>query len=154
MVFSCLLFLEACVLSKGKESPKAPIIKLLLSIEKGPCKGKCPSYSAEFFNGQKMVYRGTSKMPLIGNYSYFIPELLSKNLLIEAKNLKISELPDSIPSETGEQRIRICFLKPDGNYKKISAGNRTGPAAFQSFVKMIDSEVRILVEDQEGEKIP
>lgn len=93
-------------------------------------------------------------MPVIGNFSYFIPEQLPKNLLSEASSLKLAELPDSISSEPGEQRIRISFMQANGILKSISAGNKTGPAAFQSFVKLLDKEVRLMVEDQEGEKIP
>jgi hypothetical protein len=154
LLFTGILFLDACVLSKGKESPKAPIIKLLLAIEEGPCKGKCSRYAAELFSGQKMVYHGISKMPVLGNYAYFIPEQLPKNLLAEASALKLSELPDSLASEDGEQRVRIRILLPDGKLKYISAGVKTGPSNFRTFVKMLDSEVRAMVEDQEGEKIP
>ena len=141
------------MLTKGKEKPKEPIIKLLLSIEEGPCAGKCSRYEAQFFSGQKMVYSGISRMKIIGNYAYFIPEQLPKNLLAEAASLKLAELADSIPSEAGEQRIRITFLQANGNMKKISAGSRTGPAGFRSFIKLLDSEVRAMTEDQEGEKI-
>jgi hypothetical protein len=154
LLFTAMLFLGACVLSKGKESPKAPIIKLLLAIEEGPCKGKCSQYKAEFFSGQKMVYHGITKMPVLGNYAYLIPEQLPKNLLAEALTLKLAELPDSLPSEDGEQRIQIRILLPDGKIKIISAGGKTGPSNFRTFVKMLDSEVRAMVEDQEGEKIP
>ena len=154
LLFSGVLFLGACILSKGKESPKAPIIKLLLAIEEGPCKGKCSQYAAQLFSGQKMIYHGKAKMPVLGNFAYFIPEQLPKNLLAEAVSLKLAELPDSLPSDEGEQRIRIRFLLPDGKLKLISAGGKTGPSNFRTFVKMLDSEVRAMVEDQEGEKLP
>lgn len=145
--------LSSCLLTKGKEKPKEPIIKLLLSIEEGPCSGKCSRYEAQFFSGQKMVYKGISRMKILGNYAYFIPEQLPKNLLAEASSLKLAELADSIPSEEGEQRIRISFLQANGKMKNISAGSRSGPAGFRSFIKLVDSEVRAMTEDQEGEKI-
>jgi len=152
--FLALTGLNSCMLTKGKEKPKEPIIKFLLSIEEGPCAGKCSRYEAQFFSGQKMVYRGISRMKILGNYSYFIPEQLPKNLLAEAASLKLAELADSLPSEEGEQRVKIIFLQPNGNLKKVSAGSKTGPSAFRSFIRLVDSEVRSMTEDQEGEKIP
>ena len=153
LVFLALSCLNSCMLTKGKEKPKEPIIKLLLSIEEGPCTGKCSRYDAQFFSGQKMVYNGISRMKVIGSYAYFIPEQLPKNLLAEAATLKLAELADSIPSEEGEQRIRIRFLLPNGSLKRISAGVRTAPPSFRSFIKLVDNEVRSMTEDQEGEKI-
>jgi hypothetical protein len=153
LAFLALAGLYSCVLTKGKEKPKEPIIKLLLSIEEGPCTGKCSRYDAQFFSGQKMVYKGISRMKIIGDYAYFIPEQLPKNLLAEAASLKLAELADSIPSEEGEQRIRIRFLQQNGSLKRISAGVRTAPPAFRSFIRLVDNEVRSMTEDQEGEKI-
>jgi hypothetical protein len=155
LIFSVsLLGLEACAFTKGKEKPKPPIIKLLISIEQGPCQGKCTRFNADFYSGRKMVYLGISRMPLLGNYSYFIPEQLPENLLSEALKLKLPEMPDSIPSPEGEQRLRLRFLLPNGRFKQISAGNLSAPASFLAFIKILNGEVRAFVEDQEGEKIP
>jgi hypothetical protein len=151
MVF--FLILPACSVTKGKENPKAPILKLLLSVSEGPCAAKCSQYSADFYSGQKLVYRGHYRMPVLGSWSYFIPPKLANDLLAEAHKLKLSELPDSLPSDNGEQRILLRFQLPNGKLKSVSAGNRSGPPAFQQFVKMLRKEVTEMVSDQEGEKI-
>ena len=149
-----LLGLEACAFTKGKEKPKPPIIKLLISFEQGPCQGKCTRFNADFYSGQKMVYQGISRMPLLGNYAYFIPEKLPYNLLAEAQKLKLMEFPDSIPSAEGEQRIRVRYVLANGSFKQISAGSQSAPASLLAFIKILAGEVRALVEDQQGEKIP
>ena len=149
-----LLGLNSCLLSKGKEKPKEPIIKLLISFREGPCRGKCSRFEAEFYTGQKMIFNGISRMPVSGNYRYLVPEKMPVNLLAEAESLKLSAFPDSLPSSDGEQRFQLQFLTSGGRYKKISAGMQSAPAAIQSFLKLLHSEVRIMVEDQEGEKLP
>lgn len=149
-----LLTLAACSVTKGKENPKEPILKLLLSVSEGPCSAKCSQYAANFFSGQKMTYTGYARMPVMGSWSYFIPPKLATDLLSEAHKLKLAELPDSLPSEEGEQRVHLKFMLPDGKFKTVSAGNRSGPAPFQQFVKTLRKEVTEMVSDQEGEKIP
>lgn len=153
ILLSCL-FIFGCKVNKGKENPKAPILKLLISVSEGPCAGKCPRLEADFYSGQKMVYRGIARMPVIGSFSYFIPEQLSAGLLSEARKLKLAELPDSIPSPEGEQRIRLKYQLADGTFKSISAGSKTGPAPFLQFFKTLHREILEMVSDQEGEKIP
>jgi hypothetical protein len=152
-ILSCLC-LASCKIYKGKENPKAPILKLLISVSEGHCPSKCARLEADFFTEQRMVYRGIARMPVLGNYAYFIPRQLPDNLLSEARKLKLAELPDSLPSGPSEQRIKVRFLLPDGAYKSISAGNQTGPQAFRDFVKILHREILEMVSDQEGEKIP
>lgn len=101
-----------------------------------------------------MLFHGISRTPVSGKYAYLIPEKLSQNLLAETQRLKLSELPDSLESPEGEQRIRIRFLKKDGQYKAISCGIKSSPPAFAEFVKRLQMEVIEMVSDQEGEKIP
>jgi hypothetical protein len=149
-----LICLYGCITLKGKEKPQEPILKLLVAISYGGCSSKCPQYDAEFYSGQKLNYKGHSRMPLIGHYSYLIPKQLTTNLLADATKLKIAELNDSIPSETGEQRIKIRFQLPDGKLKTVSAGNKSGPASFLEFAKKIHAEVSEMVANQEGVKMP
>lgn len=145
--------LSSCKVTGSKESSNAPISKLLISVNQGSCQGKCQQFEAAYFSGQKMVYNGNSRMPLLGKYEFFIPEQLPGSLIAEALKLNLSSLPDSISSPDGEQRIKILFLLNTGKMKSVSAGASSGPDNFRSFVKFMNSEVRSMIEDQQGVKI-
>ncbi len=93
-------------------------------------------------------------MPVLGKYSYLIPEQMSRSLLSEAERLKLSELPDSITSPEGEQRVWLKIQRPNGTYKSLSAGMKSLPASLSEFLKRLSAEVNEMVSDQEGEKIP
>lgn len=154
LIISGLVILPFCVVRKGKESPKPEILKLLISVSLSPCSTKSSQFTAEIYADQKMIYHGISRMPVLGKYSYLIPEQMSRSLLSEAERLKLSELPDSIASPEGEQRVRLKFLRPNATYKSLSAGMKSLPAPLSEFLKRISAEVNEMVSDQEGEKIP
>lgn len=153
LTIGIFLIIPACSIIKGKENPKESILKLLLSVSEGPCLSKCSQFSADFYSGQKMIFNGYLRVPVLGKWSYFLPPKLATDLLSEAQRLKLAVLPDSLPSEEGEQRIRVRFQLPNGKFKLVSAGTRSGPPEFQEFVKKVHKEVLEMVSDQQGEKI-
>lgn len=152
-VMAVIGLLSSCKVTSSKESSKAPISKLLISVEEGPCQGKCSQFEVAYYSEQKMVYKGISRMPLLGKYEFFIPEQLPGSIIAEALKLNLSGLPDSISSPDGEQRIKVRFLLNTGKIKSVSAGANSGPDNFRSFVKFMNSEVRSMIEDQQGFKV-
>jgi hypothetical protein len=154
LIISGMVILYSCVVQKGKERPKPEILKLLISVSLSPCSTKSSQFTAEIYTGQKMIYHGISRMPVLGKYSYLIPEQMSRSLLSEAERLKLSELPDSITSPEGEQRVWLKIQRPNGTYKSLSAGMKSLPASLSEFLKRLSAEVNEMVSDQEGEKIP
>jgi hypothetical protein len=153
-VFPGIGLINSCSVNKGKESPKGAILKSLLSISEKTCANKCPNFTAEFFSGQKMIYTGISRVPLVGKYEFFIPAKLTENLLSEANRLKLSNLPDSLPSQAGEQRIMLQFSNPDGSKKQISAGVKSSNPDLSSFIQKLNQEVFEMITNQQGIPMP
>jgi hypothetical protein len=126
---------------------------LLISLQQLPAPGKNPVFDARFFSDRRLVYSGVKRMPLLGNYSFYLPEHLVKNLLFEAIKLNLKNVPDSIPIPEGEQKIRL-FLVQNGVARTLVGPARTGDPAFREFVRLLYQEVASMVSEQEGKKEP
>jgi hypothetical protein len=151
------IFFFACSVSsksqKDKETGGDTNSKLLISIQQGTCKGKCPVYEATFYTGKKMIYEGKSRMPLLGKYQYLVPEELTKNLIFEAVKLNLKTLPDSSPIPEGAQKIRVRLVI-NGTPKQIVRSNANQEENFSKFMKLLFAEVNAMITEQEGIKLP
>jgi hypothetical protein len=132
--------------SDGKES-------LLVYISQGACMGKCPQYEAAFFSGKKMLYEGKKHMPLLGKYEFFVPDELVKNLIFEAVKKNVKTLPDSVPTppDVPTTRIRVVI---NGKMKNITGWTGSNYEIFNDYARFLQTEVKALVSEQEGKKIP
>lgn len=115
--------------------------------------GKCPDYEAWFYSGRKMVYEGRSHMPVLGKFEYLIPAELTKNLIFEAVKQNVKLIPDSMPTPPDVSVIKI-IVNINGKVKKISGWTGFGNENFNSFVRLVHGEVKAMIQDQEGIKIP
>jgi hypothetical protein len=151
------IFFFACSVSsrlqKDKESSGDSNSKLLISIQQGFCKGKCPVYEANFYTGKKMIYEGRSRMPLLGKYQYLVPDELTKNLIFEAVKLNLKILPDSSEIPEGAQKIRVRLVI-NGNLKHIVRSTANQEENFSKFVRLLFSDVNAMITEQEGVKLP
>jgi hypothetical protein len=136
---------------KDKESGGDSNSNLLISIQRGHCEKKCPVYEANFYSDKRMTYQGTSKMPLLGSYSFLIPNEVTKNLIFEAVKLKLNELPEKlpIPADVPVTTIRIVI---NGKMKQISGYATKNKDPFSQFVSLLHSEVYSMITEQEGQK--
>lgn len=154
---SASLLVQACsVLSKSQKDKESTVdsnSNLLIYIQRGTCKGKCPVYEASFYTGKKMTYQGVSRMPLIGKYQYLVPDELVKNLIFEAVKLNLAQVPDSTAVPEGAQKTRIRIVI-NGVMKQIIGNSETGDENFKKYVKLLHTEVNAMIVEQEGIKLP
>jgi hypothetical protein len=99
-----------------------------------------------------MTYQGISRMPVLGEYEYLIPDELTKNLIFEAVKQNIKLIPDSMPIPEGAQKIRLQVVI-NGKMKKMVGSIQGGNEAFIKYVKLVHSEVQAMVLDQEGKPL-
>lgn len=138
--------------SKDKKQTLDSKSKLLIYIQQGACQGKCPQYEATLYTGQKMIYTGNKYMPVLGTYEYLLPPELTKNLIYEAIKMNLKLVPDSmpIPPNMAVTRLRIVT---DGKERRI-VGWTGGNEIFKKYIKLVYTEVRNMVEDQQGVAVP
>jgi hypothetical protein len=138
---------------KGNESRTNSKEELLIYIQQSPCRGKCPDYEARFYTGKKMIYEGRSHMPLIGKYEFLVPEELTKSLIFEAVKMNVKLVPDSvaIPQDVAVTRVWVVI---NGKMKKMVGWTGSGNETFKNYVKLLQTEVKTMITDQEGIKMP
>lgn len=136
---------------KDKEFTADKNAYLLISLQQFPAPGRHPVFDARFYSDRRMVYSGVKRMPLLGNYSFYLPDNMVKNLLFEAIKLNIKNVPDSLPVPDGEQKIKL-FLVQNGIARTLVGPSRTGDPAFREFVRLLYQEVASMVSEQEGKK--
>ena len=91
-------------------------------------------------------------MPVLGTYEYLLPPELTKNLIYEAIKMNLKLVPDSmpIPPNVAVTRLRIVT---DGKERRI-VGWTGGNEIFKNYIKLVYTEVRNMVEDQQGVAVP
>ncbi len=151
------LMLTACSATKspkkGKDTGSDSKESLLLYISQGACMGKCPQYEATFYTGKKMEYEGKKHMPLLGKYEFFVPDELVKNLIFEAVKRNVKTLPDSIPTPPDVPLTRIVVVI-NGKLKSTTGWTGCSYEIFNEYARFLQAEVKALVSEQEGKKIP
>lgn len=113
---------------------------LLLSLERTPCFGKCPTYKYTILTTGKIIYNGSQNTKNIGSYT----AQLNKSQLEEIKNqLKIIDafsLQDKYDAKVTDIPSTILVININGKKKKIY--DRHGaPEKLKQFEKFVDKIV-------------
>jgi len=136
---------------RGKQKPLPPPVaapKLICRLATGPGMGKIPQYVAAFYRPGKLVYTGRRFTPITGTYEYVLPDILIKNLLLDAKATKLMALPTpsagppDIPTDT-------LYLWLEGKERTFIFNVITGPEILVTYAKKLRGDVAAIVEEQE-----
>jgi hypothetical protein len=121
---------------------------LVASIEMGPCFGKCPTYKAMIYRPGRMEYYGRRNMPKNDTLQYKLMDGFVANLIQEAKRIKFTALPDTLPMPTDVSRITL-FMFIDGKKKSVYFTNVNAPDELREFSRHFHDNVVSILEEQE-----
>jgi len=141
---------------RGKQPPPpAPIIKpmLVCSLATGGGYGKIPRYKAEFFRPGKLVYTGRKNTPKLGKYGYILPDVLVKNLLLDAKKAKLITLPEP-GSAPPDSPVDTLYIWVDGKARTFRFTAVNAPDVLVKYVQNIRDNVSSILEEQEPAETP
>lgn len=135
------------------KAPKtvAPTVQkpvLVASIEMSPCFGKCPVYKAMIYRPGRMDYYGRKNMPKNDTLHFKLMDSFVTNLIQEAKRIKFTAMPDTLPMPTDVSRITI-FMFIDGKKKSVYFTNVNAPQELKDFSKHFHDNVVSILEEQE-----
>ncbi len=82
-----------------KSSLKAPEVppRLLVSIERKPCYGKCPAFLLSIYDNGHATYQGIAHTPTIGHYSTKINKEMILKIQEQADSIRYFELQNTYP---------------------------------------------------------
>ena len=113
---------------------------LLLTLERTPCFGMCPTYKYSIFSTGRVIYKGTKNIDKIGSYSIQLTKVQISEIKSLIKSNNIFGLKNKYDSNVTDIPSTLLIITLDGKKKKIY--DRHGaPKELKDFEKFIDNMV-------------
>lgn len=127
--------------SKINTDEAAPIKEsLLLSLERTPCFGMCPTYKYTIFNTGKVIYEGEENVDNVGKYSAQLSKKQVSEIKDQINSSNIFSLKDKYDAKITDIPSTLLIINLDGKKKKIY--DRHGaPEKLKKFEKFVDAIV-------------
>lgn len=118
--------------------------RLLASLKRTACYGRCPVYEVQFYSNGQAIYLGEMNVPLQGIYLAYVPDSTIRKILEKAYSIDYYSLSDFYP-ENGEPIAdlpqSIIYLN-DGRQEKTIVNNHLAPVGLLSFERFLDELAR------------
>lgn len=145
------LVLKPGISEKIEFSKQRPILepKVLLSLERYPCFGKCPVYKIEFFDNGLVQYSGKEHTDLIGDYTAQISKEALYNLLQFAANIDYSEFSRVYPTSGKiilDVPLTITYVQYGAEINKIE-NHHNAPVdlvRFEQHIELLISNLELV----------
>jgi hypothetical protein len=135
--------------STTKPTDETPVKEtLLLTMERTPCFGKCPSYKLTIFNTGNVVYEGFTFAKKEGKHTKKLSKKQLSEIQRQIEAINLFEMQDKYDSKITDIPSTILFVVYKGKKKKI-LDRVGGPDELKKFEKLID----FLVIDDELKKV-
>ena len=141
---------------RGKQAPLPPPVSrpiLVCRLATGGGFGALARYAAEFYRPGKLVYYGRKRMSKLGRYGYVLPDVLIKNMLVEAKKAKLIALPEP-PSGPPDAPVDTLFLWVEGKSRTFRFSPVNAPEALIKYAQSIRDNLNAILEEQEPSETP
>lgn len=113
---------------------------VLLSLERTPCFGTCPTYKYTIFTTGKVIYHGEANVKHIGSFSTKLSQEQIEEIKTQIKISNIFSMQDKYDAKITDIPSTLLVINLDGKKKKIY--DRHGaPDALRDFEKFIDKLV-------------
>ena len=113
---------------------------LLLTLERTPCFGKCPTYKYSVYITGRVVYRGDQNTKYIGTYSAQLTKAQIEEIKSHIKSANLFSLKDKYDAQITDIPSTVLIINLDGVKKKIY--DRYGaPEELTQFEKFVDNIV-------------
>lgn len=118
--------------------------RLLASLKRTACYGRCPVYEIQFYSNGQAIYLGEMNVPLQGIYLAYVPDSTVSQILEKARSINFFGLSDFYP-ENGKPIAdlpqSITYLN-DGRQEKTIVNNHLAPVGLLSFERLLDELAR------------
>lgn len=113
---------------------------LLLTLERTPCFGKCPTYKYSIYTTGRVIYNGVENVKNIGTYKAQLTKAQIEKIKNNIESAKIFSLKNKYDSQITDIPSTLLVINIDGQKKKIY--DRYGaPEELTKFEKLVDDIV-------------
>lgn len=114
--------------------------RLLASLKRTPCYGRCPVYEIQFFSNGEVVFNGERNLRRLGIFLARVPESTLRQILEQAGQARFFELKDAYP-ESGaaitDLPETITFVN-NGKARKTITNYYDAPLPLLRFEQFLD----------------
>lgn len=145
LLFSALIIM--CAASCGSQQPAASASgtvfgskedSVFFSLQRTPCFGKCPAYTATIMADGSAHYTGRSFAPREGEFTGTVDKATMQALFDRASSIGFFGFQDKYDAQVTDIPSTIIRVNADGKDKKVLGRVKT-PPAFKPFAAFADS---------------
>lgn len=114
--------------------------RLLASLKRTPCYGRCPVYEIQFFSNGEAVFNGERNLRRLGIFLARVPESTLRQILEQAGQMDFFELKDEYPANSPaipELPETITFVN-NGKKQKTVINYYDAPLPLLRFEQFLD----------------
>ncbi|RZK59911.1 MAG: hypothetical protein EOO59_07330 [Hymenobacter sp.] len=115
----------------------ASVAEPVLVVQRTPCHGTCPTYTAAIFADGRVEYHGERFVGLLGQHTLHLPAATVGQLLAEAKRINFSGLQDQYLGNTYDLPATIMTVHPAGQPAKTVRAQANMPAALENYLTFV-----------------
>lgn len=130
--------------------PTAAATEPVLVVQRTPCHGTCPAYTATIFADGRVEYEGERFVALLGKHTLHLPVATVNQLLAEAKRINFSKLQDQYVGDTYDLPTTIITVHPAGQPAKTVHARQDIPAALESYTALLTQQLDPLANGATG----
>ena len=135
-------------LRKGKAmatTAKTPIsttaTEPVLILQRTPCHGTCPTYTAAIYANGRVEYDGQRFVNLKGKHTLSLPVATVNEMLAEAKRIDFSKLQERYAGQTYDLPSTIITVHPVGQPAKAVYAMEDIPANLQGYIEYLQARI-------------
>lgn len=128
-----------------KTTATASAVEPVLVVQRTPCHGTCPTYTAAIFADGRVEYEGKRFVALLGKHTLRLPVATVNQLLAEAKRINFTQFQDQYTGYTYDLPATIITVHPVGQPAKTVHAQQNIPTALEEYATFLAQQLDPLV---------
>lgn len=131
--------------TKAMSTNQAPLPKgatePVLTFQRTPCHGTCPTYKAAIYADGRVEYEGERFVNRIGKHTLRLPATTVNQMLAEAKRINFNKLRNRYAGDTYDLPSTIITVQPVGQPAKSVYAMEDIPANLQGYIEYLNKQI-------------
>ncbi|WP_151087236.1 DUF6438 domain-containing protein [Hymenobacter baengnokdamensis] len=113
----------------------------VLILQRTPCYGTCPVYTATIFADGRVEYDGQRFVKLLGKHTLSLPVATINEMLAEARRVEFTKFQERYVGNTNDLPASIITVHPVGQPLHAVYAEEGIPASLQGYINYVQARV-------------
>jgi hypothetical protein len=127
--------------STPKPAAQVTATEPVLVVQRTPCHGTCPTYTATIYADGRVEYDGQRFVSLLGKHTLSLPVATVNQMLAEAKRIGFTKLRDRYAGDTYDLPSTIITVHPVGQPAKEVYAMQDIPENLQGYIDYLNKRL-------------